>query len=100
MGSLRKNWIPFFVKLRDSKTENGLINYTKDKNNEETDLKMEIVKEIFQVKKMEADAQQIDIAKEKRREELIEAIKAKDSENLRHMTREELENELKALESM
>ena len=58
---------------------------------------MEIVKEIFRVKKEESDNRKAEMMKEQKRQEILAAIQAKDSEELRGMSREELEKKLMEL---
>jgi len=86
-----------FKTLRSSKTENGLMDSGISAENEEIDLKMEIVKEIFRVKKEESDNRKAEMMKEQKRQEILAAIQAKDSEELRGMSREELEKKLMEL---
>lgn len=86
-----------YIKLRNSKKETGLLDVEKSPKNDDIELKMDIVKEVFRVKTEEMETRKVEILKEQERQEIMEALRAKDSEELKNMTRDELEKKLQNL---
>lgn len=86
-----------YVKLKESKKEAGLMDTKDSSENDEIELKMSIVKEVFQVKQEEIEDRKNAMIKEQARQEILEALRAKDSEELKGMSREELEKKLQEL---
>ena len=61
------------------------------KANEELDLRIEIVKHVFEVKRAEAEARRAAAAQAERRQKILEVMHRKDEEGLLGKTMEELE---------
>ena len=59
--------------------------------NSEIDLRIELVKHVFEVKKAEADARRIAAAQAERRQKILEVMHRKDEEGLLGKSMEELE---------
>lgn len=86
-----------YIKLKESKKESGLLDAKENSENDEIELKMDIVKEIFRVNKEEIEARKTEMLKSQKRQEILDALQAKDSEELKGMSREELERKLQEL---
>lgn len=72
---------------------------TKTPQDEELDMKIEIVKHIVKVKQAEANAREDARTKKQQKQKLLEALESKKNEDLKNMSAEEIQKKLDELDS-
>ena len=72
------------------KDENSLLSSRKTKEDKMTELKMGVVKYVFEVKQSEMDAQKLKAEKRKQKEKLMDVLERKQNAELENKTPEEI----------